>query len=804
MTKPLPRPYLIILILLMLGYATFFSIQLFLHYDSFGSRAQDLGNMDQAIWNTLHGRWFHQTNQPGATSRLSLHVEPILLPISLLYLIHSGPKTLFVLQSVVVALGAIPVMALARRKLGRDDLALLFAAVYLLFPAVQAATLLDFHPVTLAPTFMLAAFYYLETRQSGKFTLFAALAVGCKEDMTLLIMMMGLYALVINRQRRLGLTTIALTGLWAWLAVFVIPPLFAGTENIHWDRYSHLGETTPDKLINLFFQPGLYLSHLQQVNVPRYLHLLLAPAAYTALFNPITLLLALPSLGINLLSNFEAMQEVNALIYAVPIAPAVIISSIYGTANLLRVGESAMERISDSASQRVKKSAGLVLGGLILAASLIYHVYYGYFPGGGKFRGWEEVTDHHRRGAQIFAQVPPDAALAAHDRLNPHVSQRETLFIFDDRLEQADHILLDVSEDSWPLHPVELRHRVDDFLNSGFGIVDAFDGYLLLAKDPALPTTLPNRFFDFARIPNAQTFQPAYPTSVIFDDRLELLGYNLELGAHDRYLPVITMYWHTRQPLDTDYNLWPFVLDRQGRVIETVAERPLVATLWYPTSRWQPGEIIVTRTLPRDLAPNIGDEFTVAVGVTRGDWNDPAQQLPITGGDNQLYRFEKNTWTRLNSFVRTGRRSYQPVPDDPAPPELPQPVQFWNLISLRGVDPPDLSAKAGDELSFTLHWQAEAPITVNLKTFVHLLNESGETMAQLDWIPQDAQGRLPTSAWQPVHPVVDRQHLPLPADLPPGEYRLVVGWYYPPTGERLPLTAGGDGDTITVAEISVR
>ncbi|HMR66285.1 MAG TPA: DUF2079 domain-containing protein, partial [Anaerolineae bacterium] len=68
-----------LLVLLMTGYIAFFSLQLFLHYYSFGSRALDLGNMGQAIWNTSQGNWFHQTNQPGATSRLSLHVEPILL-----------------------------------------------------------------------------------------------------------------------------------------------------------------------------------------------------------------------------------------------------------------------------------------------------------------------------------------------------------------------------------------------------------------------------------------------------------------------------------------------------------------------------------------------------------------------------------------------------------------------------------------------------------------------------------------------------------------------------------------------------
>jgi hypothetical protein len=78
---------------------------------------------------------------------------------------------------------------------------------------------------------------------------------------------------------------------------------------------------------------------------------------------------------------------------------------------------------------------------------------------------------------------------------------------------------------------------------------------------------------------------------------------------------------------------------------------------------------------------------------------------------------------------------------------------------------------------------------VDLTSFVHLLNSQGQMAAQLDWTPQDAWGPLPTTAWNPDQPVVDRQTLALPPDLPPGDYTLALGWYYPPSGERLPVTA---------------
>jgi uncharacterized membrane protein len=790
MTRYRHRLIHILLILLVIGYAVFFSLQLLLHYYSFGSRALDLGNMDQSIWNTAQGRPFHQTNQPGATNRLSLHVEPILLPISLLYFIYSGPETLFIFQSLVVALGAWPVFALARFKLRNDGLALIFAAVYLMFPAIQGATLLDFHAITLAPTFLLAAFYFLETKRSGWFTLFAILAVACKEDMTLLVLMLGLYAFFIAHQRRLGAMVVILCLGWTFLAVFVIPPAFAGTDNIHWNRYGHLGNSPLEIVSNFFLQPHLALKHLQEVKALDYLRLLLTPTAFTALLHPVTLLLALPSLGINLFSNFPPMQRVNSLIYAAPIVPAVMISSIYGVANLQRL------------RQDIKRFYPL-MGGLVLAASLAYQLHYGYLPWGGQFRGWEEITEHHRRAERLLAQIPPQARLSAQDRLNPHVSQRETLYIFD-RLEDADHIILDVTEDSWPLHPVELRHKVDQFLREDFGVVDAFDGYLLLAKGAGTGSvsSLPDEFFDFARVLNPGSFKPQFSTGVTFDDKLKLVGYELSLGAHEDKLPMITLYWQALRPLEHNYAIWPFFIDRNGQRLEDPSERPLVTTLWYPTSKWSPDEIILTRTLPRDLGP----EFTLAVGVAKEAWTNPAQRLPITQAADQLYLFENKTWARLATFQRIGRHSYAPLTLVAAQPSQPRQVQFYNVIELAGVDLPRPTLKAGETLPFTLYWQTLAPLSVDLKTFAHLLDNQGQLVAQLDWTPQDELGYLPTTAWQTRRLVADRQEMLLPPGLPPGPYRLLVGWYYPVTGERLPLTASDpneQGDTTQVGLVMI-
>jgi hypothetical protein len=267
---------------------------------------------------------------------------------------------------------------------------------------------------------------------------------------------------------------------------------------------------------------------------------------------------------------------------------------------------------------------------------------------------------------------------------------------------------------------------------------------------------------------------------------------------------VIILYWQALRPLERDYNLWPFVIDRQGRLVEDPSERPLVATLWYPTSRWSPAEIILTRTLPRDL----GEKFTLAVGVTGGAWSDLADRLPISQAAESLYTFEQATWARLGAFRRTSPHTYEPISPAASQPSQPRQAQFWGQIQLDGVDLPGGPFHPGEAVPFTLYWRSANPLTVDLTTFVHLRDGSGNTLAQLDWTPQDSLGFLPTVAWQPQQLVVDRQFLPLPADLPPGKYRLVVGWYYPVTGDRLPLTASDlkdeSGDVTQVGTVTVR
>src|SRR2546421_9128950 len=72
-----------LLLLIMVIYMVDMSYQAILRYETFKAGAFDLGNMDQVLWNTIHGRFFQFTNQAidwyGPPTRLAIHFEPIIL-----------------------------------------------------------------------------------------------------------------------------------------------------------------------------------------------------------------------------------------------------------------------------------------------------------------------------------------------------------------------------------------------------------------------------------------------------------------------------------------------------------------------------------------------------------------------------------------------------------------------------------------------------------------------------------------------------------------------------------------------------
>jgi hypothetical protein len=108
----------------------------------------------------------------------------------------------------------------------------------------------------------------------------------------------------------------------------------------------------------------------------------------------------------------------------------------------------------------------------------------------------------------------------------------------------------------------------------------------------------------------------------------------------------------------------------------------------------------------------------------------------------------------------------------------------------------------GDTLHLILTWQATQAIERDLKLFAHLLDASGNRLAQADPFlgaasDPDAPGKdYLTGQWEPGRLVVTDVAIPVPDDVPSAPHRVAIGLYEEETMRRWPVDDGKDNQVI--------
>ncbi len=774
-------------------FAIFFSLLAIQQHRTFQTNALDLGNVDQAMWNTAQGRFLNFTLMAPVQSRLALHVEPILWLLFPLYWLHLGhPELLLIVQATVVALGAWPLYQLAMTKLTPSKILLIFPLSYLLLPTLEAAVLFDFHAVTLAPTFILFAYLALARQQDGRFIIFALLTMACKEDMPLLVAMIGLYIGLSQRRWRLAALTIGLSLVWFAVAFFIVQPHFATGGNIQLNRYAWLGDSPLAKVQTIFTNPKLVFDHLwYKVDLPNYLLTLFLPTAFLGLLSPLSLLPMLPSLAVNLLSDNPFTWRLEDFHYGAPLSPFLFIATIHTIARLRRWMLARRGKEAKGKSLRFLFSHSLIL--VLFMVQMFYHYHRGFTPLACPFN-WPEITPHQQRLTELLTTIPPDVPLFTQSNLAPHLTHRRIIYSdfayftnpnFSTMSMPVEAVLLDVTsfENIGGLHQF-LRQTL---LNSpNYQLVTAQDGILYFhtvtanQKISPLPASL--------RPPQPSPLP--YHLLADFGQQVRLRSHALHFNRQEEVQVTVEL-----EPLMPLSKLLPvlYLLDAVGQPIGATTDlQPML--VWFPPETWPVGQTVSLRfnTLPwyTRQRPNYG----LALGFITGTdvWNvsqrlrptinlitNLSPRLAADGTLLELARIEQ-LWN-MPSGAPLSRQFNLPQPSHRLQ------ANFDQQIYLLGYDTPEL---ANDSLTITLYWQAANLKPPTLTRFVQLIGSDGQIYGQNDSAPDHA--RYPTYLWQPGEMVTETIILPLPNKRLAGHYTLHLGFYHPDTGKRLPLVGGGD------------
>ncbi|MEK7120895.1 MAG: DUF2079 domain-containing protein, partial [Patescibacteria group bacterium] len=418
-----------ILAVFALTYFIYFTLASFLRYENYYTGRFDLGNMAQTVWNTIHGNFFMLTNPNGTeqVSRLAFHADFILILLSPFYLIWEDPRMLLLIQTAVLTFGGIFVYFLSKEILKNKTVSLALALCFFLNPAVNYTNLFDFHAVSLATTFFLAAFYFIQKKNYVLVLIFLALAGITKEQVWLINALIGLYLVLIHKQKLLGVFIFAISSLIFYFLIWIIIPNSLGAEHFALEFYSDFGSSPADVIKGIATHPVQTIQTLLLPDRIGYMKQLFMPLGYMSFLAPVFLIFASPDLGINHLSNFPPMHQIYYQ-YSATVTPFIFLSTIYGI-------KFVKSKIPDIPYP--------VFAVVLILLTLISAYDFGPLPFARKpnMDMFNKPLSNKMQVDNYIKMIPPGESISATNNLGSHLSHRRNIYVVPQGIGKADRVM---------------------------------------------------------------------------------------------------------------------------------------------------------------------------------------------------------------------------------------------------------------------------------------------------------------------------------------------------------------------------
>lgn len=374
----------------------------------FKTSFHDFYFFDHTVWSFVHGKglFVHAFNMSFWTD----HFYPWLLLFVPFYAIVASPFWMFIIQALLAALMAYPILSLAYEKLGKDKVFVVFALLFFYLPFRLYGN--DFHGELWQAAALSWIIYLIEKQKDGLLVALIFLFPFFKENAVTYLSFVAVYLTLIKRRWKLGLFTF-FWGLLssAYLLAWFIPSFAKKSSSLYMNtinyssNYSYLGEGLLDKINTIFSHPFVLLGKFFSINNLAYFLAIFAPLGFLSLFSPISIF----ALGVflqNTLSSNLNFVDITAH-YSIIFTPIVFISGIF-----------AYEKIVNYKSVWLKVAKFFMIFFVII--NLLYIIIF------------EIRTFIPPKDIQVYYQmlklIPPDASVAADTNMQGHLQYRARLF----------------------------------------------------------------------------------------------------------------------------------------------------------------------------------------------------------------------------------------------------------------------------------------------------------------------------------------------------------------------------------------
>ena len=424
---------------------SFINWQKHIHFQTFG---WDTSVFDQQVYlasilkiphSSLHTSFY---NLPVGMNALGDHFHPLVLIIGgFLYRIWADPRMLFILQSVVVSLSAIPFYLLSKHviqrtkipAIGTISIGFALSSMYLFSVAFQAMVLDEFHDDVLVTLPLLYMLYFLVRKKYNLYWIAYIFVLLTKEEYGLLGIPIGLYIVITQKNVKHAILTAFIGITTFYLLLFHIMPSLAG--NIEYPHF--LSENKPSVVIQKMMQnPALFITkffdHPAKIKT---LKTSLFSYGALPLFSPTNLLLPASSLAIRFYDDTTPRRYEFNNHYASPFIPFFAVGSIFGLYNLMHV------------LIRKKwinlKTIWIPITAFLFCITAMQNLQL-HGPINSLFKkSFYQTNNWEYDTYELIKRVPPNVTIASNNSLLAHLSQRESFYLLPE-IGNAPYIAVDL------------------------------------------------------------------------------------------------------------------------------------------------------------------------------------------------------------------------------------------------------------------------------------------------------------------------------------------------------------------------
>jgi uncharacterized membrane protein len=440
------------------------------------------GNYDLSINNNLmfgglHGKFLHSPlvfpKEPA--KYLANHVKLgayLFLPI---YALFPRAETLFVIQSLLIGFGAVPLFLFARHRVS-EPMAALISLAYLAYYPLHGASFSEFQAVPVAALFVFVIIWAAETRRNRVLAVALVVALLMREDVSVGLAVLGAFFLLSGYRPGVGLVIAVVSTAYFLLLRFYVMEA-AGSwwfPNMYKELWADGEKGFRSVIKTMLTNPMFTLSKLIVEKKVYYMLHLLTPLAFLPVRRWYLWAALLPGAFLTLLVTNYDPPITFSFHYVMHWAPYLFAATVVALEALRQGPLFGPERYRAAA-------AAMVAGSLVLSYNYgAFARREGSFKAGFskiEFSFTEEEWDRYQELLEITSIIPKDASLAATEKCGPHLSSRLNMFTMRQGPQTADWIVASARE----LKLSKTRPTLKEALESGkYGVIKRLDDFAVM------------------------------------------------------------------------------------------------------------------------------------------------------------------------------------------------------------------------------------------------------------------------------------------------------------------------------------